>query len=431
MSSAIGNRDIHAFRPTDARVKSAPKVSVLDLSPLAEAIDVEALSARLSEVMLDEVYRHVVEPELLQPLLVEATTEKLGCLGTLIAGETSLEQLRAPSALAFAAEVGRQGIAEQMLERSYRVGNEALWSEWMNIIERHCEQTGDRVGDVVRASIPLVFGFVDRMLCVSLVSYHEAVAARHQSLANRRAGLVEQLLDGTLTVAGIDTERFIGYAFAHHHLAAVLESGDWSGDRQLAAELKRAAQAQDLLVLDRNGASTQLWLGLRAPITPAIRSALEARVASTSRRVAFGEVKPGLRGFRASASTAREAANVQAALAGNAPQVIWAEDILVEILALSNPNGARSLVGSVLGTALDRGLLTTRVRETLQAWLAAGSCVGAAASLGVHEQTVRQRLHQLEDALGHSLHERRTDLHIALRLSLLNFPVNPPTAPRP
>jgi hypothetical protein len=426
VSSAIGNRDIHTFRPTHARVKSAPKLSIVDLAPLAEAIDVEALSAHLTEVMLDEVYCHVVEPELLQPLLVEATTEKLGCLTNLIAGETTLEQLRAPSALAFAAEVGRQGIAEQMLERSYRVANEALWSEWMNVIERHCAQTGDGVGDVVRASIPLLFGFVDRMLCVSLVSYHEAVAARHQTLAYRRARLVEQLLDGALTEAGINTERFIGYAFAQHHLAAVLESRDWSDDRQLAVELKRTAQAPDLLVLDRNGASTRLWLGLRAPITPAIHSALEARVASTDRRVAFGEVKPGLRGFRASASTARDAANVQAMLSGNAPQVIWAEDVLVEILALGNPDCARSLVGSVLGTALDRGLLTTRVRQTLQAWLAAGSYVGAAASLGVHEQTVRQRLHQLEDALGHSLHERRTDLHVALRLSLLAFPVDPP-----
>ena len=94
----------------------------------------------------------------------------------------------------------------------------------MNVIERHCARTGDGVGDVVRAKrIPLLFGFVDRMVCVSLVSYHEAVAARHRTLAYRRGRLVEQLLDGTLTEAGINTERFIGYAFDHHHLAAVLE----------------------------------------------------------------------------------------------------------------------------------------------------------------------------------------------------------------
>ena len=397
-------------------------MSVFDLAPLAEAMDVEVLSTHLTEVMLDEVYSHVIDPKVLQPLLVEATAEKLGCLANLIAGETTLDELEAPSALAFAGEVGRQGIAERMLERSYRVGNEALWDAWMNLVEQHCSETGDAVGDVVRASIPVLFGFVDRMLCVSLASYHEAVAARQQTREYRRARLVEQLLDGTLTEAGIDTERFIGYAFAHHHLAAVLDGGDWPGNQQLAEELKRASHAKDLLVLDRNGAPTQMWLGLRGPLSPAIRSALESRTASTGRRIAFGEVKPGLNGFRASASSARDAARVQQLLSDDAPQAIWAEDVLIEMLALNNPEATRALVSSVLGTALDRGLLTTRVRETLEAWLKSGSYVGAAATLGVHEQTVRQRLHQLEDALGHSLHERRTDLHVALRLSLLSYP---------
>ena len=397
-------------------------MSVFDLTPLAEAIDVDALSAHLTEVMLDEVYSHVIDPNVLHPLLVEATTEKLGCLANLIAGEISLDELQAPSALAFAGEVGRQGIAERVLERSYRVGNEALWDAWMTLVERHCAETGDPVGDVVRASIPLLFGFVDRMLFASLGSYHEAVAARQQTREYRRTRLVEQLLDGTLTEAGIDTERFIGYAFGHHHLAAVVDPEDWPADRQLAEELQRASRAQDLFVLDRSGAPTQLWLGLRGPISPAIRAALESRAAATGRRIAFGEIKPGLDGFRASAASALDAAKVQELLSDDAPQVIWAEDVLIEMLALNSPDRARALVGSVLGTALDRGLLTTRVRETLAAWLGSGSYVGAAATLGVHEQTVRQRLHQLEDALGHSLYARRTDLHVALRLSLLSYP---------
>jgi DNA-binding PucR family transcriptional regulator len=79
-------------------------------------------------------------------------------------------------------------------------------------------------------------------------------------------------------------------------------------------------------------------------------------------------------------------------------------------------------VERVLGAALEGGLLTERVRETLEAWLVTGSYVGAAAMLGVHEQTVRQRLRRLEEALGRSLHDRRTELHVALRLSRLTFP---------
>src|SRR6202034_2495285 len=117
-----------------------------------------------------------------------------------------------------------------------------------------------------------------------------------------------------------------------------------------------------------------------------------ALATASGRRVAFGEATPGLGGFRASAAGARDAARIQAMLADNAPQVVWAEDVLIEILALGSPDGARALVDRVLGLALEGGLLTARVRETLEAWLVTGSYVSAAATLGVHEQTVRQRL---------------------------------------
>jgi hypothetical protein len=400
-----------------------------DLAPLAAAVDVEALSARLTEVMLAEVYSDVIDPAVLRPLLAQATVEKLACLAELIAGSITLDEIEAPSALAFAEEVGRQGIPEQMLERSYRVGTEVLWDEWVVVVERHCEQTGDSVVDVVRASIPILFAFVDRTLFVALAAYHKALAARHQTREYRRARLVDQLLDGTLADPDAETERFIGYTLGQHHLAGVLDAGDWAEDQRLAGELKRACQATELLVLDRGGAPTEFWLGLRAPKTAATRSALQAGASASGRRIAFGATKPGLSGFRASTAAARNAAKIQAMLSDNAPLVVWAEDVLIEMLALNNSDGSRELVSGVLGLALDGGLLTTRVRETLEAWLVTGSYVGAAAMLGVHEQTVRQRLRRLEDALGRSLHDRRTELHVALRLSLLTFPPDPPRTP--
>src|ERR1700752_152071 len=122
-----------------------------DLTPLAEAIEVDVLSAHLTEVMLDEVYSHVIDPEVLRPLLLRATPEKLDGLAALVRGTITLDDVRALAALAFADEVGRQGISEQTLERSYRVGVEALWSWWLSVIETHCAQTGDPAVDVVRA----------------------------------------------------------------------------------------------------------------------------------------------------------------------------------------------------------------------------------------------------------------------------------------
>jgi hypothetical protein len=393
-----------------------------DLSPLAVSIDVQQLSSHLTEVMLDEVYSHVIDPDLLRPLLIPATAEKLACLSDLIAGRITLDEIHAPAALAFAEEVGRQGISEQTLERSYRVGIEALWDWWMSVVEQHCEQTGDPVVEVVRTSIPVLFGFVDRMLFVALAAYHRAVSQRSRTREYRRIQLVDQLLDGTLTDPGIDAERFIGYSFAQHHLAAVLVDGDRAEDRKFAAELKSAARAAELLVLEPGAAPSELWLGFSTQLTGGMRSALASQAAAAGRRLAFGEPAQGLRGFRVTMNSARNAAKIQAMLADHAPQMAWAEDLGIEILALDNPDATRAFVNSVLGTALDHGLLTSRARETLDAWLVSGSYVGAASLLGVHEQTVRQRLHRLEEALGHSVHARRTELHVALRLSLLTLP---------
>jgi hypothetical protein len=396
-----------------------------DLSPLAASIDVQQLSSQLTEVMLDEVYSHVIDPDVLRPLLIPATAEKLACLSDLIAGRITLDEIQAPAALAFAEEVGRQGISEQTLERSYRVGIEALWEWWMSVVEQHCEQTGDPVVEVVRTSIPILFGFVDRMLFVALAAYHRAVSQRSRTREYRRIQLVDQLLDGTLTDPGIDVERFIGYAFAQHHLGAVLVNGDRTKDISFAGELKRAAHAAELLVLEPGAAPTEVWLGFPRPVTGAMRSALASQAAAAGRRLAFGEPAQGLRGFCVAMNSARNAAKIQAMLADHSPHVAWAEDLRIERLALDNPEATRAFVNNVLGTALDRGLLTSRVRETLEAWLVSGSYVGAASLLGVHEQTVRQRLHRLEEALGQSVHTRRTELHVALRLSLLTLPPDP------
>lgn len=57
-----------------------------------------------------------------------------------------------------------------------------------------------------------------------------------------------------------------------------------------------------------------------------------------------------------------------------------------------------------------------RLRHTVLASFALGSHVQTAQELGVHEHIVRNRLRRVEELLGHSLNERRTELQIALRL---------------
>lgn len=394
----------------------------VDIRPLASAIDVDALSGHLTEVILDEVYSHVVDPETLRDGLHAATHEKISCLARLIGGTVRLDDLATPAALSFAAEVGGQGIPERTFERSYRIGQETLWDWWMNVVQTYCHENAAPVVGVVRSSTPVLFGFVDRMLFASLAAYHDAASDRRQTVQQRRSRLVEQILDGTLMDPGIDAERFLGYTLRGRHLAGVVNGADAAVDRELVARLQELSGASELLTVARAPATTEFWLNLRAPLTPATRKALTSAVRADGQRLAFGYTDPGVDGFRRTSQAAGEAAQIQVMLGDDAPRVTWSDEVRIEILALHDPAGARTLIRHELGPLLDDGLLTARMQSTLEAWLMTGSYVGAAARLGVHEQTVRQRLRRLEGALGHPLNERRTELHVALRLSRVVLP---------
>jgi DNA-binding PucR family transcriptional regulator len=49
-------------------------------------------------------------------------------------------------------------------------------------------------------------------------------------------------------------------------------------------------------------------------------------------------------------------------------------------------------------------------------WFESGSHVSTAARMRVHEHTIRNRIQRAEEAIGHPLTTRRTELQVALRL---------------
>jgi DNA-binding PucR family transcriptional regulator len=87
------------------------------------------------------------------------------------------------------------------------------------------------------------------------------------------------------------------------------------------------------------------------------------------------------------------------------------------LLLLSDILRAQQFVEAELGPLAKNDSVANRLRETLLAWLATGSVVSAAALLEVHENTIRNRLRQAEDMLGIVIHQRRTELQVALRIA--------------
>ena len=99
------------------------------------------------------------------------------------------------------------------------------------------------------------------------------------------------------------------------------------------------------------------------------------------------------------------------------PDLIRYADVAVESLASENQEDARTFVERELGAIGDDSAASRRIRETLAAYFAAEhNAASAAATLGVHQQTVANRLRAAEERLGHPIGSRRVELEVALRL---------------
>jgi DNA-binding PucR family transcriptional regulator len=107
---------------------------------------------------------------------------------------------------------------------------------------------------------------------------------------------------------------------------------------------------------------------------------------------------------------------VQRALGPTGQPVLWASDVRLESMLLGDLDRAREFVDAELGRLTAADALAQRVRETLLAWLSTGSHVSAAATLGVHENTIRNRIRMAEELIAEPLQNRRTELLVALRL---------------
>jgi DNA-binding PucR family transcriptional regulator len=134
-----------------------------------------------------------------------------------------------------------------------------------------------------------------------------------------------------------------------------------------------------------------------------------------------------LAGLRRTGIQALDAARLRRRFDGFG-DVVWFADVRLELLMLGDEPTARQFVSDELGELAADDERALRTRETLLAWLTTGSQAGAAARLGVHENTVRLRIRYAEDVLADGLADRRAEILAALRLAHLFGPTRPSTA---
>ena len=148
-----------------------------------------------------------------------------------------------------------------------------------------------------------------------------------------------------------------------------------------------------------------------------------ARAALSEIHVALGSPASGLDGFRRSHQEALDARRVARLAGRRTGSVVTYAASAVAALTSTDLERARQFVTTELGSVAGDDDEARRLAGTLLVYLEEGlSPRRTARRLGVHENTVVNRIRTIEERLGHPVKPRVTELLVALRLVPLVTP---------
>lgn len=383
---------------------------------LADDPDVRAMSGQVTRRIAEEVFPdRAADPEFVR-VLGQSVHDNVQAVLDVIAGRLRITSAEPLGAIALMDVFAQLGEPTSSVERGYRIGQWEIWELWVAAAQREADGDPATLVELVLAPSRVLFEYIDSILSTVLARYEEQRRSLDRVLDHHRSRTLREILEGTRDLPPDEASAALRYDVLLTHRAVVVHSEDRAVVERAVERLRAALDASDALLHMENVSSWVLWLGRRARPGDAQLRTFRRELDALGLVGGVGEPAPGIAGLRASYAQAREALRVQQALGGGAAQVAWFADVQLEALLIDSPERAQAFVALTLGPLTGDDERGVRLRETIAAWLEAGSHVGAAALLDVHEHTVRNRLRQAEDLLGITLPARRTELAVALRL---------------
>ncbi|MEU6129119.1 helix-turn-helix domain-containing protein [Saccharopolyspora sp. NPDC047091] len=401
-----GTPDLWAALPSELAPVLRP-----ELSSLATQIRTE-IQLRIPEYArpMDEQYVRAIQ---------RGVDEALNQFVDQIADPTAPQERCAEVHRALGKAEMHEGRSLDSLQAAYRLGARLAW--------RRTARIGERARIAPRTMLLLgeaIYAHIDELAALSVEGFAEAQARAAGTRARRRRRLLELLLTDPQPPRRI--------------LAEAAEAADWMlPDTLVVAALERTGGAEprsaplvgwDALG-DLDGDHPHLLVPHPADATgePPWEQQLAGWRVALGPRVELHRAPHALR-------WARELLDLShAGLVPDRP-VLHCEDHLTHLLLLSDETLTRQIVHTRLAP-LDRLKPKQQIRlaDTLLAWLQTrGGAPEVAHRLQVHPQTVRYRLHQLEDLFGDALTDpqARFELEIALRAAgrLLSYGALTPEA---
>ena len=334
---------------------------------------------------------------------------------------TRPELLLPPQAVDLALSIARRQMDLGVLLKVYRVADQSVWDYFK-------EATEPLAGEGTMRTDVLIYLWERGRLWINdsieqLIGVFtaEREASMHSMLARRSEAVHEVLRGGRIAVDKATAE--LRYQLRGSHLALVLWVDPDHGPSDAAAHLNAAAEslAAQLgcgcpLLLPVGNSEAWAWLPLPMDAASTNFHTLPTNDDGPAIvRIAAGMPASGIIGFRQSH---REAVDTQRLMVNSGAGASFACYADVELVSLvsGRPAAIKPFIDRELAALAAWGPSLAKVRETLLSFLVHGGNVDAAAAeLLVHKNTVRYRLAQAEELVGHALTERRTQMEVALR----------------
>jgi DNA-binding PucR family transcriptional regulator len=248
------------------------------------------------------------------------------------------------------------------------------------------------------------------------LSFARSEEALNRSREHVRRRLVREILDGAgeaLTPADLVS---LDYPLHAWHVAVSLPGTTVTEANKLVVELRAEIGYQHSLVYPVRSDSCVLWVAANKRWSEARLGFIATALEAAGRRASISDALEGLAGFLEAVNQVREVDSTRSRRPDvETPPVLRYSGLRLEILLLQNPRLAADFVRRELGPLAEYSPEAARLRATLEASFRLRSHVATAEHLQLHEHTVRNRLQKAEELLG-PLHERRTELQVALRL---------------
>ena len=369
----------------------------------------EFLAARIPEARADEE---------LAGLTLASCASNVEAVLSMIRHGIPAQATQAPvAALEHARRMADRGAGIDATLRFYRLGHAYFWQRFSAALVEAVPER-ERLVTAMRETAAFVFAYIDLISTRVSAEYLAERDRRARRAAAVRTDVVRALLAGE-RVAPDEAERALAYPLRARHLAFLCwTTGDPAGPERAAGALTAALGAGRPLLLAESPESLAGWVVVPGDAEPDVAALGRAAAgAAPEVHVAVGAVGDGLDGFRGSRELADRARRV-AELAGRpAPTLTSYDDVALVALLAADPPAARAFVARELGELAAADPSAERLRAALLAVLAPqGGLAAAARVLGVHRNTVLQRVHRAEELRGAPIAERSAELYAALLL---------------